>query len=227
MKPLFSFTIVLFFVFIFSCKNPDETPDKPFIKSVSFVGISAENVSLDAANSRITVNLPAVLKGGLRPVVELSEGASIVDGIMPEKTMDLTSLCGCSSDPKQITLRLENQGVSAIYKVMVVPGGPLGAQQADVPIHFTRNGDWVELSLPVENLYTSPKVTILSFTNLKTGRHEFVSADGACLNRCSGTEPDRILFALTNPIQSILKPGNSYKVAFNNIDFPQPLIIPD
>ncbi|REA62346.1 hypothetical protein DSL64_08765 [Dyadobacter luteus] len=217
--------LVLFVSLILSCANPNESSDKPFISKVSFAGISEQNVSFNAAKAQIIVKIPPVLKDGLRPVFELSEGAEIVDGLTEENTIDLTSLCGCTYNPAKITLRLDNKKALAIYEIIVIPEGPLKAQDTDEPIAFTRKGEWVELSLPVENLYTNPKVTMLSFRNVATGQEEHVSADAACLNRCSGTEHDRVIFTLTNPIQTVLKPGNTYKVSFNNIEFPQPLVV--
>jgi hypothetical protein len=218
----------LLFVFtslILSCKEPTETTEKPFIKAISFVGIHDGNVDFNAEKSRITIKLPAVLEGGLQPIMALSEGAEVVEGVTDENTIDLTSLCACSNDAKPITLRLANEVASSVYEIVVIPDGPLKAQNNNESFTFTRKGDWVELSLPVENLYTRPKVTALSFTNLATGQEELVNADAACLNRCYSTEPNRIIFSLTNPIQNHLKPGNTYRIAFNNIKFPQHLVV--
>lgn len=168
--------------------------------------------------------MPAVLKGGLQPVMELSNGTQIVQGLTPENTIDLTSLCGCSSDAKKITLRLDNSQALAVYEIVVVPEGPLRAQNTDEPFTFSRKGASMELSLPVENLYASPKVDMLHFTNLATDFTEMISADGACLNRCNSLDHNRIIFSLSSPIEKYLKPG-SYTIAFNNVKFPQHLVV--
>lgn len=225
MKITYASLLVLFASLILSCTDSNESSDKPSIKKVSFVGISEQNVSFNAVKSQITVKITPVLKDGLKPVFELSEGAEIVQGLTEENTIDLTSLCECANDPAKITLRLDNKTALAVYEIVVIPEGPLRAQDTDESIALTRKGEWVELSVPVENLYTSPKVTTLSFKNMATGHEERVNADAACLNRCNNTEHNRMIFTLSNPIQSLLKPGNTYKVSVNNIEFPQPLTV--
>lgn len=218
--------IVLLTCMLSACAEPDEETNRPFIKTVSFAGIPNENIVLDKAKSRITVQLPAILKGGLKPVMELSDGAQVVHGLTQENTIDLTSLCVCNYDNERITLRLDNQKAQAVYEIVVIPEGSLRAQNTSEKFTFSRYGDRMELSLPVENLYTSPHVDMLFFTNLETGKEEMISADAACLNRCNSLDHNRMIFSLSSPIEKYLKPG-IYKIAFNNIKFPQQLVVTD
>jgi hypothetical protein len=227
--PIFMKTIVLGVIastllMISACKQSGEVTDKPFIEAISFVGIPNENVNFDKTKSRITVKLPAVLEGGLQPIVELSEGAKITQGLTSENTIDLSSLCGCNKSGERIMLSLDYKGIFSAYEVVVVPEGKLKAQSTNEPFTFSRKGDRMELSLPVENLYTNPHVDMLLFTNMATGRVETITADAACLNSCYGSEYNRIIFSLHSPIEKHLTPG-SYTLEFNNVKFPQQLVV--
>ncbi|MCE7041087.1 hypothetical protein [Dyadobacter sp. CY312] len=218
--------IVLLACMLSACTEPEEETNRPFIKTISFAGIPNENVILDKAKSRITIQLPAILKGGLKPVMELSKGAQVVHGLTQENTIDLTSLCVCNYDNERITLRLDNKEAQSVYEIVVIPEGLLGAQNTNEQFTFLRNGDRTELSLPVENLYTNPHVDMLFFTNLETGKEEMISADAACLNHCNSLDHNRMIFSLSSPIEKYLKAG-TYKIAFNNIKFPQHLVVTD
>lgn len=60
---------------ISACQQRDDlTNQKPAIKAISFVGIPTQKVLFDAPNARITVQLPAIVNGGLQPVLEINRG---------------------------------------------------------------------------------------------------------------------------------------------------------
>jgi hypothetical protein len=224
MKTIVLGVIASALLMISACKQSGGVIDKPSIEAISFVGIPNENVNFDKTKSRITVKLPAVLEGGLQPIVELSEGAKIVQGLTPENTIDISSLCRCNKTNEKMMLRLDNKGILSAYEVIVVPEGQLRALNTNEPFTFSRKGDRIELSLPVENLYTNPHVDMLLFTNMETGDVETITADAACLNSCYGSEYNRMIFSLHSPIEKYLKPG-SYALEFNNIKFPQKLVV--
>ncbi|GAB4030732.1 hypothetical protein [Spirosoma jeollabukense] len=216
-----------------SCQDSSQTVDeRPAIKSVSFVGIPTKDVRFDAANSRITVQLPAILKGGLQPIFDLTDGASVLDGVMADNTIDLTRFCYCgqshnSAQEKEITLRIGNKTTTTVYKVNVVATGVLKAQDSNEEFTFSRKTKLLELNLPVENLYTNPSITDLVFTNVATGKGTRINADAACLNTCSSTAPNQLVFKLSSPIESYLTAGTYTMAIANGISFPQRLIVTD
>lgn len=207
------------------CKDSSEIPDgTPAIKSISFEGISDRDVQFDAGNSRITVHMPAVLDGGLKPVVKLSEGATLT-GLLPDGTIDLSKFCYCGSNSAEDRyLRVSRQGVTGTYELKLITTGSLKPQITNEVTTFSLKSKVLKLSLPVENLYANHRVNQLSFENTKTGFSSVVSADGVCLNSCSGDAPNRMLFTLLSPIQSHFTPG-TYRIAFNGIQFPQTLVV--
>ncbi|MFD1141140.1 hypothetical protein ACFQ4C_08475 [Larkinella insperata] len=212
-----------------ACQQSNELlDDKPAIKAISFVGIPPQNVRFDAPNARITVHLPALLPAGLQPIFELTDDTRVVDGVRADETIDLTAFCACSSsgEPKKITLRVGNQKTTAVYELNVMASGPLKAQTSRDQFTFSRKTKRLQLSLPVENLYSNPAVNMLLFTNLATGAVTRISADGACLNSCSSAAPNQLLFSLGSPIERELLPG-TYGITLNGLSFPQRLRVTD
>ncbi|GAB3771913.1 hypothetical protein GCM10028818_11360 [Spirosoma horti] len=225
MKTITALLITTLGILSLACKD-NVADDKPAIKAVSFVGIPTQNVRFDAPNSRITVQLPAVVNGGLQPIFELTEGTRILDGVMADKTIDLSAFCACttSSQPKKVILRVGNQKATAVYELVVVATGTLKAQNTTDQFTFSRKTKLLDLRLPVENLYSNPSVTALLFTDVATGNVINISADAVCLNSCIGTAPNQLVFSLGSPIERELLPG-TYAISLNGIRFPQRLVV--
>ncbi|GAB3269756.1 hypothetical protein GCM10027347_39980 [Larkinella harenae] len=230
MKTVIPFLILGFSLLLQACHPPgDESNGRPAIRSVSFVGIPDQNVRFDAANARITVQLPAVLSGGLQPVFKLTDEARVVDGLLADHTLDLTPFCSCnpfSNQPTEITLKVGDQTTTATYKLRVIPSGTLKAVSSNSPSTFSRQTKRLEMRLPVENLYTNPRFSMLVFTNVSTGEKIRISADAACLNSCQSTAPNQLIFDLRTPIETRLMPG-TYTLTADGMDFSQPLIVTD
>lgn len=213
-----------------TCQKPKEITDNgPAIKAISFAGIPDQNVHFDAPNGRITVQLPAVIEGGLKPIFELTEGTQLIDGVMADGTIDLSAFCYCnrSSFPPKTILRVGNQKTTAVYELIVVATGSLKSQPVPVSqLSFSRQTKLLEMSLPVEHLYSNPEITRLTFTNLSGGQGAVIDADGACLNTCRGQNPNQLIFRISSPIESYLRPG-TYSISLGNLSFPQHLVVSD
>ncbi|WP_461040975.1 hypothetical protein [Spirosoma harenae] len=223
--------IIALWVFVglgfFACQKPAELTDtRPAIKSVSFTGVPAENVRFDAANATITVQLPAVLSGGLRPVFTLSEGTSVIDGVQTDNTIDLTPFCYCnrSSQSREVVIRVGNNTGTSVYRLNVITSGQLKAQNSNTSITFSRQTKLLEMSLPVENLYSNPHINTIDFTNVETGALTRINADAACLNTCQSNAPNQLIFRLSSPIERELLLG-TYAISLAGIVFPQQLVV--
>lgn len=225
MKKLLLIWFTICIIALTGCKDSSKiTDDTPAIKSISFVGIPNRDVQFDAGNARITVRMPAVLDGGLKPVVRLSDGA-VLTGLLPDGTIDLSKFCYCGSNSAEDRyLRVSRQGATGTYELKLVTSGALKPQITNETTTFSLKSKVLKLSLPVENLYANHHVNQLTFENTKTGFSSVVSADGVCLNSCSGDAPNRMLFTLLSPIQSHFTPG-TYRIALNGIQFPQTLVV--
>ncbi|GAB4024506.1 hypothetical protein [Spirosoma gilvum] len=213
-----------------ACQKPKEiTDDRPAIKAISFVGVPNQNVRFDAPNGRITVHLPPVIEGGLKPIFELTEGAQLLDGVMADGTIDLSVFCYCnrSGQSPKVILRVGNQKTTAVYELIVVATGSLKPQQAPATqLSFSRQTKLLELNLPVEHLYSHPDITRLTFTNLAGGQAAVIDADGACLTTCRGEDPNQLIIRLSSPIEYSLQPG-TYSISIGNLTFPQRLVVSD
>ncbi|GHB52387.1 hypothetical protein [Persicitalea jodogahamensis] len=218
---------------LFACKKPQEVvDDKPAIKSISFEGIPAQNVRLDARTSIITVQLPAVLpEVGLKPVLELVNGASVVRGLLPDGTISVSSYCACNypsgagTYKDTLAIVVGNAAKTTYYRLRIIPPtGPMKAIATDTQFVFSRQTKLLRLSLPVENLYTNPQVRQIDFINVATGLRSVVNADASCLSGCSDEAPNQLLINLTSPIELRLTPG-TYKVTAGGVEFPQKLVV--
>jgi len=210
-----------------ACQKPNEVADgRPAIKAISFVGIPDSDVRFDASNARITVRLPAILKGGLQPILELTDGTSVV-GLLADNTIDLTPYCHCyySSD-REVIIRVANKVTTSVYKLIVIASGPLKAQDSNAQLTFSRETKLLKMSFPVENLYGNPVITDLTFTNIQTGLAGHINADGICLNSCEGMAHNQLIFTIRSPVESSLLPG-TYTIILGDIKFPQRLVVTD
>ncbi|MBE9466605.1 hypothetical protein ACFP1I_12185 [Dyadobacter subterraneus] len=198
--------------------------DMPSIRAVSLIGVPQKDVTFDSRTSTITLKLSAILENGLKPELELSDGAEVVSGLLPDNTIDLASyrLCNPTAE-KQIFLRISDGSENSTYILQIVQTGKLKVISEIRDLTFSRKTKRLEMSLQVEILYTNPSITTLIFTNLATGASALINADAACLNSCKSTALNQLIFPLGSPIEHDLTPG-TYSIAFNGLEFPQKLI---
>lgn len=228
--------LILLFLAIFFLSNCE----KPFkyeqatIEAVSFDGIPDSDVAIDAGNRIITVSVPPILNGGLRPVFKLSKDAQVFDGLTSEKTVDMTPFCSCiqSNEPKEAIIRVSNSTSLTVYKLRVKANGELKALPSTEKISFSRQTEHLVMILPVENLYSNPKITEFEFTNLDTGQVVLLNTDEVCVMQCKADRLNQLTFDLfypakMNPVNS-LNPG-IYSIRLGSlpklISFPEKLIV--
>lgn len=214
-----------------ACRNPDVVADdRAAIKSISFAGVPPQNVTIDRARSTITIQLPTDLRGGLKPVLELNEGASVVGGLTADGFVDLTPQCYCGIKDRQSSIVVDTEISSSSFKhrrsyiVRITNQGPLKALDSDIPLTFSRKTKELFLRLPVENLYTNPIITQVRFTNIVTGTTHIAGFDAVCLNTCDSRFTNQLIFRLTTPIEYTLTPG-TYKISAGGVEFPQKLVV--
>ena len=234
MKVLLIGVLVSIGLFLGACRDSGETVNKrPVIKSISFEGIADKDVIVDEPNSTITVQIPAILKGGLKPILQLTEDAKVMRGLTADLELDLTSFCYCNrgSTREELDLLIGNDITTTTYRLVILPPkDALKPQFSNIPITFSRQTKLLSMSLPVENLYNNPSVDNLVFKNINTGISTRIYADGACLNSCKNDAVNQLIFHLTSPIEKDLVPGTySIMVGTKNglISFPQLLVVTD
>jgi hypothetical protein len=210
---------------LMGCKDsPEPVDDMPAIKSISFAGLPDQNVTFDARNSAITVRMPAVLEGGLRPVMKLTEGAEPI-GLLPDGTVDISAFCRVTKPNEPVYLRIGNRTKTATYRMDIVTTGELAPQDIYEETTFSRKSETLKLNLPVRNQYNLPHLDRITFEREDGTDGAVIYADGAPLAGC-GSQPNRLSIQLYAPIQKVLKPGK-YKIQVGNIKFPQRLIVVD
>lgn len=208
---------------LLGCKDSsDPASDMPAIRSISFEGLPDQNVTFDAANSVITVRMPAVLEGGLKPVMELTEGTQPI-GLLPDGTIDISAFCRDVKPNEDIYLRIGNRMKTSTYRLNIIATGPLAPQDVYEETTFSRKTAVLKLSLPVRNQYSVIHLDRIVFENEDGGEDVVIYANGAPLAGC-GTKANRLSIELHSPIQKVLKPGK-YKIEVGNIKFPQRLIV--
>lgn len=211
---------------LFGCKDSSgPVSDMPAIQSISFEGLPDQNVTFDAANSAITVRMPAVLEGGLKPILKLTKGARPV-GLLPNGTIDISAFCSCTKPTENVYLRIDNHTKTATYRLNIVATGPLAPQDVYEETTFSRKTGVLKMSLPVKNLYNNYHIDQISFNREDGKTGAWVTADGACLTGCRAEEPNRIAITLYAPIDRELKPGK-YQLEIKGMKFPQKLIVVD
>lgn len=212
--------------FLLGCKESSEpVSDIPAIRSISFEGLPDQNVTFDARNSVITVRMPPVLEGGLKPVMKLTEGAQPV-GLLSDGTIDISAFCFCVKPTETPLLRIGNQTKTATYVLNIVPTGPLAPQDIYEETTFSRKTGVLKMSLPVKNLYNNERIDVISFKSEDGKSSARIYADGACLTGCRAEEPNRIAITLYPPIDRELKPGK-YEIEIKGMKFPQRLVVVD
>lgn len=231
MKTKIALSLLCLGLCLLACKKPEEVPDdRAAIQSISFEGVPAQNVTIDRALSTINIRIPTELRGGLRPILELNEGASVVGGLTADGVVNLTPYCYCAINgaQSQIVVDKESSNSSLKYRrsytVKIVNQGPLRALDSDIPLTFSRKTGKLVMRLPVENLYTNPYISQVKFTNVATALTEIAGFDAVCLNTCDSRFANQLVFRLTYPIEDILTPG-TYTVTIKDIVFPQKLVV--
>ena len=96
----------------------------------------------------ITVRMPAVLEGGLKPVMKLTDAAQPI-GLLPDGTVDISAFCACSKPSQDVFLRVGNQTKTATYRLNIVATGPLAPQDVYEETTFSLKTGVLKLSLPV------------------------------------------------------------------------------
>jgi hypothetical protein len=222
----FLLTSLICSTLLFGCKESSSpVDDMPAIRSISFEGLPDQNVTFDARNSEITVRMPAVLEGGLKPVMKLTEGAEVV-GLLPDGSIDISTFCGCIKPTESLILRIANQAKTATYTLKIVSTGPLAPQNVYEETTFSRKTGVLKLTLPVKNLYNNYRIDVISFIDEDGKNSTRISADGACVTGCLPDKPNRIAITLYAPIDRELKPGK-YRVEIMGMKFPQRLVVVD
>lgn len=212
--------------FLLGCNDSSEpVSDIPAIRSISFEGLPDQNVTFDARNSVITVRMPPVLEGGLKPVMKLTEGAQPV-GLLSDGTIDISAFCFCVKPTETPLLRIGNQTKTATYVLNIVPTGPLAPQDIYEETTFSRKTGVLKMSLPAKNLYNNERIDVISFKSEDGKSSAQIYADGACLTGCRAEEPNRISITLYPPIDRELKPGK-YEIEIKGMKFPQRLVVVD
>ena len=232
MKIITALLLLSLSIYLQACRNPNEIDEgKPAIKSIFFEGVPPQNVDFDRARSTITIELPTNLRGGLKPALELTDGARIVSGVTADGFVDLTPLCYCQGyQGRSATIMIGDTSAIATqrtrkgYLIKIANQGPLKALDSDIPLTFSRKAKELYMRLPVENLYTNPHITQVDFTNVATALKEVAGFDAVCLNTCDNRYVNQLIFRLTSPIEHTLKPG-TYTVSIGDIVFPQKLVV--
>ncbi len=218
-------TFLICSTLLLGCKESSPpVDDMPAIQTISFEGLPDQHVTFDARNSEITVRMPAVLEGGLKPVMKLTEGAEAI-GLLPDGNVDLSAFCGSNMPNEPVYLRIGNRTKTATYRMNIVATGELAPQDIYEETIFSRKSDALKLNLPVRNQYNLPHLDRITFEREDGTDSAVIYADGAPLAGCA-SEPNRLSIQLSAPIQSLLKPGK-YKIQVGNIKFPQRLVVVD
>lgn len=216
-----------------SCEKPLRY-EPAAIQGVSFEGIPESDVTLDAVNRIILVELPPVLDKGLRPTFRLTKNTQVAGGLASDNTVDLTPFCACneSAEPRESTIRVANGMSVTAYTLRVKTKGPLKSLPSRDKILFSRRSERLLLTLPVENLYGNPRVTDFEFTNLQTGRVIRVNTDGTCVTQCKADRLNQLYFDLFYPLSispdRALTPG-TYSIRLgslpNLVSFSQQIVV--
>lgn len=248
MKSTATFLFVGMIVFIFSCKkSQDPDAEKPFINSISFENLPAKDVQFDPQKRTITIQLPAeVPEEGLIPVVELSKNTEIIGGLASNGALDLSAFCDCpgyekpkpegklvlANDARTRTYRTQRS-----YRVIALPAKGNLEPIGELPITYARSGSseaFIEIALPLKNLYQNPQLYGISLKNLTTGRDYGYTLPGdICVNYGKADSPNRMIVSYDKRASVGVDglPAGTYEVTISlsqnsaPLTFPQPLVI--
>lgn len=232
-----------------SCeKSHDPDAGLPEITFVSFEGIPANHVELDQLHKTITIKVSDLLpEQGLVPKLKTSPGAVITQGLTPGGKLDLKPFCTCfgyNTNPhpgaveSQLVLIYENKvtgdELTTTYRVILSsPKGRLKPIE-NIPITYAKipGGEYnfIQIDLPVRNLYQNLYVTGIRLTNAETGvEHGYIIVGPNCANSCEAQSANRMTLVYNTDLRNKLTSG-TYEIAIRttgNTDFvvfPQPFV---
>lgn len=211
MKATTPLLILSFIVLFIACQENGIDEGKPLIKSISFAGIPATDVVLDQKLHQITIKAPALLPAeGLIPTLDLTPNSIVTKGLTPDGKLDLTRFCECGhaaglDEESQLVIIQDpaitnNASRATLYSVALVPPPGCPEPNGDLPVTFTRqklpNGDvtgFIQLHLPIRNLYQSIHVVEVFMKNVATGQKYITTfGDTPCINICDNDSINRL-----------------------------------
>ncbi|MPR36023.1 hypothetical protein [Salmonirosea aquatica] len=212
MKTLASGTFFLLLGLVLSaCERNEIDESKPLIKSISFTGIPASDVTIDQRLHQITVRVPALLPSeGLIPLLDLTHNSIVSEGLTPDGKLDLTRFCECGhaaglDEESQLVITHDpvttnNSSPATIYNVALAPPPGCPEPNGELPVTFTRhkssdvNGpDFIQIHLPIRNLYQSTHVDGVFLKNVATGQtYTNLFYETPCINICSNDSINRL-----------------------------------
>ncbi len=233
-----------------SCKKlhgPDA--GSPEITFVSFEGIPANHIELDQLHKTITIKVSDLLpEQGLVPTIKTSPGAVITQGLTPEGKLDLTPFCSCYSNHQakpESLMKVQNENkitgdqLTSTYRVIFSP--PKGRIEPieNLPITYSEkifpellgsDSLYINIHLPVKNLYQNPYVSAIFFRNMKSGSKAGYNLNGPdCINACEDSRANYMTVGYRTDYGEKLTPG-TYEVSIRTsweedmIIFPQPFV---
>lgn len=151
----------------------------PRIKSISFSGISSDQIAIDQSTRTIWVTMPAQLPDYIDIRMELTDNAEWVNKQSGIKGSGLFGCDTCSRiDLTEKTARA-SQGVYA-YQIRRKPSAPLQVGALTVPLAYNiRNENGMDLAIPMLNLYGNKLPREARLTHDKTGETVVVKRDSA------------------------------------------------
>lgn len=241
-------------ILLTSCqRQKDPDAGLPQITSISFAGIPAKNVELDQLHQTITIKVSDLLpEQGLVPSIKTSRGATITQGLTPEGKLDLTPFCTCfgyGNNPhpetveSQLVLGYENKvtGDELTSNYRVILSSPKGRIEPieNLPITYSEkifstlpgfDSLYLNIHLPVRNLYQNAYVSAIFFKNINTGSKAGYNMTGPdCINFCEDPRANYMTVVYRTDYGEKLTPG-TYEVSIRTswdheiIVFPRPFV---
>ena len=229
--------VILVSVLCQTCKPEEPALYNPSIKAVSFTGFSPENVVLNQTIRTITLTMPTTITNfKVKANVDLTPDTEIINGLLPDGTLDLSGYCPCSnvnitSDgqlAKTISLRNTVDNGTGTYLVLLNNKNPMVLKKGITPIEISFDQP-TRVFLPAENYYGSQGIYGVSLAETGSNEYGFISADGGCMNICDGSDQhiNQVGFSLDAYRPANLKPGlYDLRVALKDgtvLKYPQPI----
>lgn len=211
----------------------------PSIETIALAGFAPQAINLNQTLRTITIVPPASLTDlKLKATVALTPNTEIIDGLLPDGTLDLSDYCPCTKvgitaiGQLAQTIRLRNtvdQGIGT-YQVLLKNEKPLVLKSATEPIETSFASPSV-IFLPAENYYGSPVVYGVSLAEKGANEYTFMQADGGCMSVCdkSGQHLNEVGISLDAYTPFHLKPGQyDLRLKLDGgiiVKYPQPITI--